>query len=109
MKSKKYFPSEKILKPIRDKLSDPHYNEGSIALPANATDSERVKYQICEFIIRYKREQGCLQKEIAKKIGADESRVSEILRCKIESFTLERLFEYAKKLYPKLKIQISAA
>jgi predicted XRE-type DNA-binding protein len=42
-------------------------------------------------------------------MGVDESRISDLLRGKTESFTLDRLIEYAEKLHPKLKIQISAA
>ena len=109
MKSKTVFPKEETLKRIRDKLSDPNYTEGNIDIPKNASDSERAKYQICQFIAKYKREHDYLQKEIAEKIGVDESRVSDILRGKIESFTLDRLFDYAKKLYPNMKIEIVAA
>lgn len=36
----------------------------------------------------------------------DESRISDILRGKIESFTLDRLIGYAEKLHPGLKVEI---
>jgi len=51
----------------------------------------------------------CFKKEIATQIGVDESRISDILRGKIESFTLDRLIGYAEKLHPGLKLQIIAA
>ena len=70
---------------------------------------ERAKYQLCQLIGKYQREHGLLQKEIADKIGVDESRISDILRGKIESFTLDRLISYAEKLHPRLRVEINAA
>ncbi|TAK08039.1 MAG: hypothetical protein EPO39_05280 [Candidatus Manganitrophaceae bacterium] len=103
------FPDEGTLKRVRDKLSDPNYAGGNIALPADASEVDRAKYQLCQLIARYQREHGLLQKNIAGQIGIDESRISDILRGKIESFTLDRLVGYAEKLHPGLKIKIVAA
>lgn len=112
MKTKKRqvkFPDEATLKRVREKLSDPNYMGGNIALPAKASEIDRAKYQICQLIARYQREHALLQKEIATRIGIDESRISDILRGKIDSFTLDRLIGYAEKLHPGLKLQIIAA
>ena len=112
MKTKKKqvnFPDEATLKRVRDKLSNPHYTGGNLALPTNASETDRAKYQICQIIARYQREHALLQKEIAAQIGVDESRISDILRGKIEGFTLDRLIGYAEKLLPGLKLQILAA
>jgi predicted XRE-type DNA-binding protein len=103
------FPDEATLKRVRDKLSDPNYTVGNIALPAKASETDRVKYHICQLIARYQREHSLLQKDIAAQIGVDESRISDILRGKIESFTLDRLIGYAAILHPGLKLQIVAA
>ena len=109
LKRKTVFPDEVTLKRIREKLSDPKYQGGNLALPEKASEADRAKYQLCQLIARYKREHGLLQKEIARKLGVDESRISDILRGKIESFTLDRLISYAEKLHPKLKVQVVAA
>lgn len=108
-RKKEAFPDEKTLRRVRDKLSDVNYRGGNLALPAKATEVDRAKYQLCQLIARYQRERGLLQKEIAEKIGADEARVSDVLRGKIESFTLDRLIGYAGKLHSRLRVQISAA
>ena len=94
---------------IREKLSDPNYRGGNLALPENTTELGRAKYQLCQLFARYQREHDLLQKDIARRIGADESRISDILRGKIEGFTLDRLISYAEKLHPKLRVQVSAA
>jgi predicted XRE-type DNA-binding protein len=70
---------------------------------------DRAKYQLCQLIARYQRERGLLQKDIARRIGVDESRISDILRGKIESFTLDRLIGYAEKLHPGLRVHVIAA
>ena len=56
------FPDEATLKRVRDRLSDPNYTGGNIALPAKASETGRAKYQICQLIARYQREHGLLQK-----------------------------------------------
>ena len=108
-RKKEAFPDEKTLRRIRDKLSDVNYQGGNLALPVNATEVDRAKYQLCQLIAKYQREHELLQKEIAEKIGVDQSRISDILRGKFESFTLDRLISYAEKLHPGLRVQISAA
>ncbi len=108
-RKKEAFPDEQTLRRVRDKLSAVNYPGGNLALPVNATEVERAKYQLCQLIATYKREHGLLQKEIAEKIGVDESRISDILRGKFESFTLDRLISYAEKLHPGLRVQINAA
>ena len=105
----KLFPDAKTLQRVREKLSDLNYRRGNLALPANATEVERAKYQLYQLIAKYQRKHGLLQKEIADKIGVDESRVSDIVRGKLGSFTLDRLISYAQKLHPKLRVQIDAA
>ena len=75
----------------------------------NFDDIERAKYRLCQLIGKYQREHGLLQKEIAEKIGVAESRISDILRGKFESLTLDRLISFAEELHPGLRVQISAA
>ena len=108
-RKKEVFPDEKTLRRVQDKLSDVNYQGGNLALPANASEVERAKYQLCQLIGKYQREHELLQKEIAEKIGIDESRISDILRGKFENFTLDRLIRYAEKLRPGLRVQISAS
>jgi predicted XRE-type DNA-binding protein len=103
------WPDEETLAHVRLVTDDLEYKVGDLNfLPPNASSIERTKFQICQMILRYKVDHGLLQKDIAQKIGADESRTSEILRMRIESFTLDRLIGYAEKLHPKLRVQITA-
>jgi predicted XRE-type DNA-binding protein len=106
---KNVFTDPKALARIRERLSDPHYEGGNIALPEAASEVDRAKYQICQLIARYQREHSLLQKDIARQLGVDESRVSDILRGRIEGFTLDRLIGYAERLHPGLRVHVIAA
>ncbi len=108
-KTKQGFPDDEKLKRVREKLSDLNYTGGNLALPASASEVDRAKYELCQIIAKYQRENQLLQKDIAAKLGVDDSRVSDILRGKIEGFTLDRLVSYAEKLHPGLKVRIVAA
>ena len=108
-KNKAYFPDARTLRRVRNTLSDVKYQGGNVALPAKTTQVERAKYELCQLIGRYQREHGLLQKEVAEKIGVDESRVSDLLRGKCDNFTLDRLIGYAQKLHPALRVHIDAA
>ena len=61
-KGKKGFPDEKTLNRIREKLSDPAYEGGNFALPEDASEVDRAKYQLCQLIAKYQRVHGLLQK-----------------------------------------------
>jgi predicted XRE-type DNA-binding protein len=108
-RSNQKFPDEVKLKRVRETLSDPNYAGGNLALPADASEVDRAKYEVCQIIAKFQREHGLLQKDIAAKLEIDDSRISDILRGKIEGFTLDRLVSYAEKLHPGLKVRIVAA
>ena len=50
VRKRKAFPDEVTLKRIREKLSDPNYRGGNLALPRNATEVDRAKYQLCQIM-----------------------------------------------------------
>jgi predicted XRE-type DNA-binding protein len=102
------FPSEKELERVRKKLSDPSVI-GSSVLPPDASPVERAKFKACEMIIQYRKEHDHKQKELAEMLQIDEARMSEILHYKVEKFTLERLVGYVGTLYPKVRLDLSAA
>ena len=48
---KKSFPNEKTMKRIRDRLSDPAYEGGDLAIPANASKSDILHGKIESFTL----------------------------------------------------------
>src|SRR3954471_12320462 len=85
---------EKHLAEIEDPQND---REENYDLPENPTPLEKGKYNVCQNILRYKRENNLNREEIAKQIQLSKAETEEILFCHIENFTLDRLTEYASR------------
>ena len=79
----------------------------SYVLPSNAGPIEKAKYDVCEKILRYKRQKDLTQRQVASLIGIPETRVSEILHYKIWKFSLDRLLEYYQKVNPKMVLRVA--
>lgn len=104
---KSTFPAGNEVKGMNKLLSNPK-KVGNVALPLDATLTQKTKYEICQKIAMYRRKQDLTQKELARILGIDESRTSDILCGKIYRFSLDRLLELFQKIYPKAKIKLIA-
>ena len=89
-----------------EKVENPNYQGGSLALPENATSVEKAKYQLCKQMIIYKREKQLSIEKIAKQIDLNETEVEDILHYRINYFTLEGLMNYTSKLFPTSEIKL---
>ena len=102
------FPSEKELKKVRKELSDPNYSRVNFVLEDDATPLEKSKYEICQNIARYKRENEISEKEIGKRLGIKSNKRLECLFFShISEFTLDELVEYASKLFAPFYLEIT--
>ena len=104
MKAK--FPSQEDIKTISKKLSK---GAASATLPPNASDLEKLKYEICKAFVRYKQIHGFSQRDLAKELGINESIVSKVLHYKIESFTVDRLMRFLEKIESKVSVKVKVA
>src|SRR6185437_6020385 len=69
-------------------LEDPkNIGQGSWACPENPTPSEKTKYDICQKILRYQRENNLSDKVIAHKTHLTIAETEDILFCRISKFT----------------------
>jgi hypothetical protein len=57
------------------RLSDPNYEGGNYALPENASELEKGKYDICQNIARYKRINESSLKDLAYESGISQSKL----------------------------------
>lgn len=103
------WPPEDELQKMREMLSAPDFEPANEIPAYDAPDSEHFKYALCQVIHQYRRIHDLKQKDIAELLEIDPARVSDILHGKTSGFTIERLLGYAKKLMPKLKIEIKVA
>ena len=100
------FPSQEELERVREKFSDPSYQGGSFVLPEDANSLARTKYEICQSILRYKRERELSREEIAQRIELSKAETEELLFCNIENFTLDRLVSYLERLHMPLQVRV---
>jgi predicted XRE-type DNA-binding protein len=104
--SKSRFPSEAEIREMRDLLSK---GPASRPLPKNASQIDKVKYQICKEFVVYKNSRKITQKALAEKIDIDESLISKILHYNIDEFTIDRLIKFLTTLHPGVNLQIKVA
>ena len=97
------FPSDKKLKEMREKLKKV---EGSLALKPDATALEKFRWELCQKFLKFKREKGLSQKELAKMIFTDESKMSKILHHRIEEFSTDRLVTFYQMIDPDIELSL---
>lgn len=97
------FPDEKELSRARKKLSKV---EPTRPLPKNASKSDKLKYELCRQFVKYLLKHEITQKELAQEIDIEPARMNEIVKYRIDLFTVDRLLDYAERLKPNLKITV---
>ena len=98
------FPSKKELDRVLRKLES---IEPTRVLPKDASKTDRLKQDLCKQFVIYLREHQVNQKELAEKLEIEPARINEIVKYKIELFTVDRLLGYLEKLNPDLKVIVA--
>ena len=102
MKDQKNQEFEKYL----EKIEDPNYQGGSWDLSDNSTTSEKTKYEICQQVIRYKRNKQISTEKLAEQFQLSKAETEDILYCRIDYLTLDRLLTYTDKLFAPSQVKI---
>lgn len=92
---------------IINRLSDPHYPWGNYALPENASELEKSKYEICQNIARYQRENDLSNKDLAYELGVSLTKLDDTLYCRINLLKLDNLVSYLEKLQIPFHLKIA--
>ncbi len=91
------WPSDAELRRVKKSLSSPNALI-SRNVPDDAPLADRAKFQLCQAILKYKFDLELSSVELSKVLDCPTSRVSEILHCRIEKFTVDRLLSYYERL-----------
>lgn len=97
--SKTTTPStEKILK-VLDKI-EKKAKKGKIPklLPKNASFDDRMKFSLCKLFVRFVLKSGKKAANLSELIQVPKTRLSDILNYKTESYSVDRLLNFAMKL-----------
>ena len=68
---------------------------------------DRTKFQFCQRFIIYMHDNKLNQVEMAARLGIDKAKVNDIVKCKIELFSLDKLIRFAEKLELDVKLIIA--
>ncbi|HXH29354.1 MAG TPA: XRE family transcriptional regulator [Bacteriovoracaceae bacterium] len=98
------FPNTKVLKNMRVKLEKA---EPSYLLPENATQTDKLKYRLCQKFVIYILKNKVSQAELARRLDMDTARLNEIVKYKIDLFTVDKLIEFTQRLDPNLEISVA--
>ncbi len=98
------FPSERELTVIRKKLEKA---EPSRLLPKNASKADLVKYKLCEKFVIYLTKKNLTQVQLAKKLKVDPSRINEIVKYRIDLYTVDKLMALAEKLDLDFEVRVA--
>lgn len=99
-------PSVEITRKICQEMRNPYYPYKNVGLGENSTAEEKLKYEICQTIARYKRENNLSEKELENKIGANFRYTHAILYGWIQQLDLRQLLSYLEKISWPWQIKI---
>jgi predicted XRE-type DNA-binding protein len=102
------FPPQEEMEKVIKRMSQPGYRRINQGLLPNATTEERIKYELCQNISRYARENGLTEKELGKKLGIDQVKVEYILFAHLNKLILGELVAYVDNLHLPLEIKINS-
>lgn len=97
------FPTKDEIKLIAKKLEN---EEGTLLLGDNPSPLEVLRWELCQRFLKYKRDHDISQKELANRLGVDESKVSKILHHRIEKFSTDRLVNLYCKIEPEVRLNV---
>ena len=98
------FPDKNKLKKMRDRLEKA---EPSRTLPKDASKADRVKYKICEKFVIHLLDRNMSQAELARELEMDTARLNEIVKYRIDLFTIDKLLDFAERLDPGIEIEVA--
>jgi predicted XRE-type DNA-binding protein len=99
-------PSQKVIEEILSSLDDDSY---SLMLPDDASEVDKIKFELCAVFVIYLNRNKITQTELAEKLEIDKSRINWIVKYRIEHFSIDYLYTLSKKLNPKITLKIIGA
>lgn len=95
------YPDKKRIASIMHKVKK-RKMKSTLVIDKNASPVDQIKFNICQQIIKFRRDQELLNKEIAEIIGVGPAVVSRILHCEISKFKIDSLLSYFISLVASL-------
>ncbi|CAG8453371.1 3898_t:CDS:1 [Ambispora gerdemannii] len=101
------FPDKAEIERVIKRVTQPGYRRINKGLKPNASEQEKVKYNICQSIGDYCDDNQLSEKKLAQKLGINQEKLEYILFCHINKLTVEELIDYVAKLTGHLEIKVN--
>ena len=75
--------------------------------PEHPTPLQQFRFDLQQKFALYIHRTKITQKEMAERLGVDETKVSKILRNRLDDFSTDRLITLYEKINPKVKLKVS--
>lgn len=98
------FPNKIELNKIRRKLESA---EPSRTLPEKASQTDKLKFKLCEKFVKHVIKKKVSQADLARRLKIDPARLNEIVKYRIELFTVDKLLEFAERLDPNIEVDVA--
>lgn len=98
------FPNKKEIERVKKELES---IEPVKLLPKDASKADRLKFELCKQFVIYLRANNMSQVELATELGIEPARLNEIIKYRIELFTIDRLLGYVEKLNPDINVTVA--
>ncbi|MBH49011.1 MAG: hypothetical protein CME71_12660 [Halobacteriovorax sp.] len=96
------FPNQKEINDAVRNITEDDYTH---VIDENASNVDKTKFELCQNFIAYLRLKNCSQAELARILRIDRSRVNWIVKCRIENFTIDKLYGLWNMLDPGFKLK----
>ena len=98
------YPTNSEIQEILNAVSDDDFID---LLPQDASNVDKIKYQLCKKVVSYIQKEKITQAELSRRLDVDRSRINWIVKYRIEHFTIDWLYELIEKLDPDVKLKVS--
>ncbi len=99
------WPSKKEIEKVINKIEK--NDLWSMGPPENPSPLEQFRFDLQQKFVGYKLRNKISQKEMAELLGVDDTKVSKILRNRLDEFSTDRLITLYEKINPKVKLKVS--
>ena len=98
------FPSERELKRVRKKLAKA---QGFLMLAPNADELAKLRFRICQDLLKYARENELTAVEMARFLGIPKADMSRIFNHRIDRFSTDKLIRLYAKINPDYRLKVA--
>jgi len=98
------FPNEKELKKVRRKLDRA---QGFLMLDPDADELARLRFEICQELLKYAQEREISAVQMAKLLGITKADMSRIFNHRIDRFSTDKLIRLYAKMKPDYKLEVA--